>query len=594
MPTFSYQVRQAFTYGWVKMVRVWRMNRRAIVRCLASGLTVCSLLVATGVASAGTSTDLVTAYAEDFEQLHYARVTFNCGNDACDQWSRSYDEVHAGTGSVYFPDVSRISDATLTPAIPVAIPADATAATLTFWHRYDFEVGGGNNYDGGLLEIMTNGAWYIVPGEAIAAGGYTGFMTFGLGNPLGGGPGWVGASDGWQQVVVDLLPYRGRDFLWRLRAGTDNSNIAPFGGWHVDDIEISYRAPLPTCSREWQAISPVPSQAPLSSLAAVGGQLYAFGGQVVGSAVAEAYRYSEVGDRWDPIAALPEPRAGAGAVSDGRYIYILGGLMSQGHPTGTMWRYDPQANNYVTLASFEPAVWLPGVALADGVIYRTAGRLDGGASSDVAQAYSIADDAWTPLPPYPSPLYAPAALALDGYLLSGGGQNGIIGGDVVRVAATYRYDPLGNRWDDAPIANLPAPGGFASGALYNGGWVVVAGSAPLRWDPAANSWRSLDQPPRLITEPNVAVAGNRLYVGGNTPGAGSGILRYREICGGTCRGDCAGDGSVSVADLIRGVNIALRVQTLDGCPSFDGNGDGDVTVNELIAAVGQALNGCGG
>ncbi|HSP96947.1 MAG TPA: dockerin type I domain-containing protein [Candidatus Dormibacteraeota bacterium] len=60
----------------------------------------------------------------------------------------------------------------------------------------------------------------------------------------------------------------------------------------------------------------------------------------------------------------------------------------------------------------------------------------------------------------------------------------------------------------------------------------------------------------------------------------------------TCVGDCNGDGMVSVADLIVGVNIALGNQPIANCPAFDVNGDGMVSISELIAAVGNALDGC--
>jgi YVTN family beta-propeller protein len=59
-----------------------------------------------------------------------------------------------------------------------------------------------------------------------------------------------------------------------------------------------------------------------------------------------------------------------------------------------------------------------------------------------------------------------------------------------------------------------------------------------------------------------------------------------------CVGDCDDSGTVSIAELIRGVNIALDNQPLDQCPVFDRDGSGRVEIYELIAAVGNALNGC--
>ncbi len=60
----------------------------------------------------------------------------------------------------------------------------------------------------------------------------------------------------------------------------------------------------------------------------------------------------------------------------------------------------------------------------------------------------------------------------------------------------------------------------------------------------------------------------------------------------TCVGDCDGDGTVAINELITGVNIALGSAQLSVCPAFDANGDGMVGINELITAVNNALEGC--
>jgi hypothetical protein len=59
-----------------------------------------------------------------------------------------------------------------------------------------------------------------------------------------------------------------------------------------------------------------------------------------------------------------------------------------------------------------------------------------------------------------------------------------------------------------------------------------------------------------------------------------------------CPGDCSGDGVVSVAELLTGVNIALGSTALESCPSFDRDGDGDVGVAELLTAVNAVLGEC--
>lgn len=62
----------------------------------------------------------------------------------------------------------------------------------------------------------------------------------------------------------------------------------------------------------------------------------------------------------------------------------------------------------------------------------------------------------------------------------------------------------------------------------------------------------------------------------------------------TCEGDCNSDRSVAVDEIILGVRIALGDAPIGDCQAMDGDGDGAVTVNELLAAVTEALQGCGG
>jgi len=62
--------------------------------------------------------------------------------------------------------------------------------------------------------------------------------------------------------------------------------------------------------------------------------------------------------------------------------------------------------------------------------------------------------------------------------------------------------------------------------------------------------------------------------------------------GQACAGDCNGNGTVAVNELVLGVNVALDRQPVSACPAFDANRDGSVAVNELVGAVRNALSGC--
>ena len=59
-----------------------------------------------------------------------------------------------------------------------------------------------------------------------------------------------------------------------------------------------------------------------------------------------------------------------------------------------------------------------------------------------------------------------------------------------------------------------------------------------------------------------------------------------------CRGDCNGDGTVTVDELVTAINIVLGTTAASECVSADANSDGAVTVDEIIEAANHALNGC--
>ena len=60
-----------------------------------------------------------------------------------------------------------------------------------------------------------------------------------------------------------------------------------------------------------------------------------------------------------------------------------------------------------------------------------------------------------------------------------------------------------------------------------------------------------------------------------------------------CTSDCDDDGTVTVSELVVGVQIALGSLGPDRCTAADEDGDGQVLIAELVSGVEAALNGCG-
>jgi hypothetical protein len=60
-----------------------------------------------------------------------------------------------------------------------------------------------------------------------------------------------------------------------------------------------------------------------------------------------------------------------------------------------------------------------------------------------------------------------------------------------------------------------------------------------------------------------------------------------------CAGDCDGDGTVTVDEVLTCVDIGIAELPLGPpCPACDVNGNGTVAVDEIVTAVNGALNGC--
>ncbi|HUS14387.1 MAG TPA: kelch repeat-containing protein [Chloroflexia bacterium] len=452
-----------------------------------------------------------------------------CTPGGC-HWVGETTLVHTGANAAHAPAVAGVAEQLLVLRHPILVPADATAAGLTFWHRYAFET---PNYDGGVLEFSTDGSIWTDAGSYITAGGYTGTIDGTHGNPLAGRAAWVGIQSTYTQVTVNLIAYAGQTLYFRLRLGTDATNGT--AGWYVDDVVASYTAPLPCSPANWLQAAAYPTPILHTVVAAQGGRLYSFGGNLPQNVnITQSYKYDVAANTWTAIASLPAARALGDAVSDGTYIYILGGLDTNHDPTNTVYRYDPATNTYFTLAPLPTATAAHGAVFLDGKIYRIGGVNQANQRLNTVDVYTIATNQWAPGPAYPITVSGLRAVAWNGYIYAAGGYTGS-----VYTAKTYRFDPATNTWDDGAIADLPAPRHYAADGVLNGRWIIAGGDAgglnpetmsAVTWSPLTNTWVSLAQMPIPPFGPGSAVVGQSFYVvGGISPvGYLTAVQQYTE------------------------------------------------------------------
>jgi hypothetical protein len=145
-----------------------------------------------------------------------------------------------------------------------------------------------------------------------------------------------------------------------------------------------------------------------------------------------------------------------------------------------------------------------------------------------------------------------------------------------------------------PLPRIPRPA-----TLFTCGFRVASSAASGRFPIVATGLVATDpeghRPQRLVARNGqVAVRGGR---SGVTPAlaaqATAGSATGQPLAAATsCVGDCDASGSVTVDEVVRGVNIALGTATVSICPAADSDGDGQVLVNEIVKAVNNALTGC--
>ena len=151
-------------------------------------------------------------------------------------WAQSSARVHSGAFAWRAQDVDSTSDQRLvSPAM--LLPSGELPLTLQFWNHQTFEPRSGGCWDGGLVEISTNGGATYTPITAgLLTDPYDG--PLGSGNPAAGLSAWCGDPQDWMRSVVDLAPWAGQTVHFRFRATSDGSLGRAPDGWYLDDIRV--------------------------------------------------------------------------------------------------------------------------------------------------------------------------------------------------------------------------------------------------------------------------------------------------------------------------------------------------------------------
>jgi DNA-binding CsgD family transcriptional regulator len=220
--------------------------------------------------------------------------------------------------------------------------------------------------------------------------------------------------------------------------------------------------------------------------------------------------------RWQARAPLPTPRQGLATVAYEGRVYAIGGESADG-VSGTVERYDPEADAWMPLADKPTAVADVAAALIGGEIYVPGGRTLSGSPAATVEAYNPETETWEARGPLPVALSAYALASLEGKLYLFGGWDGS-----VYLDSVYEYDPAQDVW--AAKTPMPTARGFAGAAVADGKIYVIGGYdgqadlvaneeyVPSQDDGQGNPWTVKSPMPAGRAGCGVAVAANVIHV----------------------------------------------------------------------------------
>ncbi len=169
----------------------------------------------------------LTEDAEDADTAftHSARV-------GSDDWARVTTSAHTGTNSWFAADIGGFCDKSL---VSPWVDVGGGSTTLSFWLRYNMEGDASQYWDGGVVELRTEGGDWIDIGN-LSTVAYDGQLFNNNTSP--GTLAWSGSQLTWRNGVVNLgATYNGQKIQVRFRVICDESS-ANVGFW-LDDISLS-------------------------------------------------------------------------------------------------------------------------------------------------------------------------------------------------------------------------------------------------------------------------------------------------------------------------------------------------------------------
>lgn len=254
------------------------------------------------------------------------------------------------------------------------------------------------------------------------------------------------------------------------------------------------------------------------AVADVNAKLYAVGG-VYGLMQSAVEAYDPTTNTWTGKASMPTARYRLAAGAVGGVIYAAGG--NTGGPIlPTVEAYDPATDTWTTKASMPSARQVLAIGVVNGILYAVGGTSYSSVLA-IVEAYDPSTDTWTTKAPMPTARGCLAVGVVNGIVYAVGGQ--INASYSSALATVEAYDPATDTWTtkaSMPTARANLAVGVVNGILYAVGGMDTAGHVVATveaYDPATDTWTT-DAP--MPTARDILAAGvvnGTLYTVGGEP-----------------------------------------------------------------------------
>lgn len=340
--------------------------------------------------------------------------------------------------------------------------------------------------------------------------------------------------------VADLateLPGDTQSFNWRIPSNQEQVANYRIRVVALDDEGAEAEAFSDTFSigRIWQAQTSTPTAVMRSLPVSDGRYLYAIGGRTAAASATASnlvQRFDPNNNSWTSLMSLPMPLSSGEAVHVDGKIYVPGGQTDVA-ALATTYIYDIAANAWATGANapLGASAYSIGTDTAQSILYVTGGLNSSSTGIANVRAYDVRANAWTTITPMKTARYSHEAAFIDGKLYVAGGF-GIAGG----LSNCEMYNPATQAWTD--ITPLNRPRAYAASTVYkdeagDSYWLLVGGEDPATgttlgsaevYDVRNNRWIALDDSFNLIlarTQTNGAAVGEYFYVVSGGTGSSS-------------------------------------------------------------------------